>query len=237
MAFTDFNPGRLKPGLAVCALAVLLSGCTALNERLDDLRSARATRSETVKAEQTPADMEEAPLILIPDPYEAQTVEIPAAAQRLFQEAVIAMQSDDYTSAQRLLTQIVQEYPKLSGPYVNLGITLWRLGHLDKAQEAFAFAVKVNPKNSDAYNQHAILLREQGRFAEAEKLYLAALDVWPHSPHSHRNLGILYDLYMGKWDKALEHYQMVKRILPEPSQEIEGWIIDLQRRIDEAAAG
>ncbi len=237
MAFTDLNPGRLKSGLVCCAAAVLLSGCTALNERLDDLRSARATRAETVSAEQVPGEVEEAPLKLIPDPYEAQAVEIPPAAQRLFQEAVIAMQSDDYNSAQRLLTQLVQEHPKLSGPYVNLGITLWRLGRLDKAEEAFAFAVKVNPKNSDAYNQHAILLREQGRFAEAEKLYLAALDVWPHNPQSHRNLGILYDLYMGKWDKALEHYQMVKRILPEPSQEIEGWIIDLQRRIDEAAAG
>lgn len=240
MAFTDFNRSRLKPVLAL-SLAVLLSGCAAINERLDDLRSNRATRTEKVEAgEDAPAaagETAEAPLTLIPDPYQAQSVQVPAAAQRLFQEAVVAMQSEDWQSAGHTLTRLVQEYPKLSGPYVNLGIAYWRLGQLDKAEEAFATAVKVNPKNTDAYNQHAVLLREQGRFEEAEKLYLEALDVWPHNPQSHRNLGILYDLYMGKWDKALEHYQMVRRILPEPSQEIEGWIIDLQRRIDEAAAG
>lgn len=168
----------------------------------------------------------------IPNPYLAQAPEVPAEANSRFQKALALVASDDDESALQLLQQLVQDHPSLSGPHVNIGLIHWRQDRLDQAQAAFRRALEVNSLNIDAYNQLAILQRELGEFDQAESLYLQALKVWPHSPDSHLNLGILYDMYMGKLDKALEHYEMAAKLVNEPSRELQGWIIDLQRRMN-----
>ena len=45
-----------------------------------------------------------------------------------------------------------------------------------------------------------------GRFSEAEQSYTKALAVWQHDADTHRNLGILYELYMGRLLEAQQHY-------------------------------
>src|SRR5690606_7040561 len=121
--------------------------------------------------------------------------------------------------------------PELAGPLVNLGIIYWRQEKLAEAEKFFNQALAGNALNNDAYIQFALFLRDQGRFAEAEAQYRKALEVWPHNAAAHRNLGILYDLYMGKFDEALKHYEMVLRLSRGPNKEVEGWIIDLKRRM------
>lgn len=172
-----------------------------------------------------------ASLVAIPNPYLAQDVKTPPAAQTAFRNALVAMQSEDWSVAEKQLRDLHQKYPELSGPLVNLGIVQWRQNKLDEADKMFAQALTVNPINNDAYVQYGFFLRDQGRFADAEKVYLKALKVWPHNAAAHRNLGILYDLYMGKFEAALKHYEMVLRLSSEPNKEVEGWIIDLKRRL------
>ena len=106
---------------------------------------------------------------------------------------------------------------------------------LEQAQQAFAQAIAANGKNLDAYNQLAVVKREQGDFAGAEGLYLQALEVWPQHAASHRNIGILYDLYLGQFDKALLHFESYQQLQQEPDRQIAGWIIDLKRRLQNVA--
>lgn len=167
---------------------------------------------------------------LIPNPYLTQKAQIPNEAVTPFRDALIAIQSEDWDVAEQQLTVLTQTYAHLSGPWVNLGIVYWRQNQLEKAEEAFKQALLVNELNNDAYVQYAFFLREQGRFAEAETIYQKALEVWPHNAAAHRNLGILYDLYMGKFDNAFQHYEMVLQLSAEPNKEVEGWVIDLKRR-------
>lgn len=174
----------------------------------------------------------------LPNPYLTHQKTPSSQAQADFELALQAMQSQDWQTAKTLLERMTQTYPSLSGPYVNLGLVHRQLHQQDKAIEAFTLAIAVNSLNSEAYNQLAILHREQGQFALAEQSYLQALEVWPHNPVVHRNLGILYDLYMGRFDDALRHYRLSQKVATEPERRVTGWIVDLQRRIsaEQAAA-
>lgn len=200
---------------ALC-LALLLSGCAA---------------NKAKKAEVEARPDEGAPLELIANPYLAQQADVPAAAAEQFRTAVVLMQGENWVEAEQTLRSMAAAYPELAGPFVNLGISLWRQGRTEEAASAFEQALSINPLHNDAYVQYGVMLREQGEFERAEEIYLKALEVWPHNLPALRNLGILYDLYMGKFEQALAQYELALRVMPEPSQEMQGWIIDLKRRM------
>lgn len=201
---------------AVCLTALLLSGCAANNPK----------KVETDA--QTDAGV---PIELIANPYLAQQVTVPAAAAEQFRTAVVLMQGENWADAEQTLRAMAAAYPELAGPQVNLGISLWRQNRIEDAEKAFEEALRINPLHNDAYVQYGVMLREQGEFERAEQVYLKALEVWPHNLPALRNLGILYDLYMGKFEQALAQYELALRVMPEPSQEMQGWIIDLKRRM------
>lgn len=87
------------------------------------------------------------------------------------------------------------------------------------------------PRSPESLNSYAIFLREQWRFEEAEKLYLRALRYSPNNTMSHWNIAVLYDLYLGQPDKALQHYQAYQQFAEEPDRRIHSWLVDLQHRI------
>ncbi len=165
------------------------------------------------------------------NPYLANQSEGPSGARSLFKSAITAMQQENWKRAEVLLQQLTTEYPKLSGPFLNLGIVYRRLDRDSDAEKAFSDAIKVNTLNLDAYNQLALLMREQGRFSEAEAEYKKAIAIWPKHAPSHKNIGILYDLYLGDFAKALNHFEIYQYLQSEPNRQMAGWIIDLKRRI------
>lgn len=165
------------------------------------------------------------------NPYLAEKTEGPSAARGLFRDAIASMQQENWQRAEVLLQQLTTEYPKLSGPFLNLGIVYRQLERSDDAETAFKNAIAANGLNLDAYNQLGLLLREQGRFTDAEAQYQKAISVWPKHAPSHKNLGILYDLYLGQFPKALQHFEIYQYLQNEPDREMAGWIIDLKRRI------
>lgn len=196
-------------------------------------------KADVPDAEQVPADattgQPQSPLLPpgppTPNPYLATKPSINRQAQQLFNDAIAAMAKKQWPQAENLLTRLTTQHPNLSGAHLNLGLVYEAKGELDKAEQAFNQAIATNANNLDAYNQLAILKREAGDFAAAEAQYQKALTVWPFHPASHRNLGILYDLYMGKSEQALQHYQAYQQLLPEPDKLVNGWIVDLERRL------
>jgi len=213
------------------ALTVLLAACGSTPEKTADDQSMPV--GVDGQAPQFSFDLSG------PDqnPYLQQAVSVPGDASALFNDAVRAMQSEQWSRAETLLQRVISQYPELSGPYLNLGIVYRHLNQIDKAEAAFAKAVQVNSLNIDALNQLAIIKREQGDFKAAETFYLSALAVWPKHASTHKNLGILYDLYMGELNKALDHFEVYQYLQPEPDRLVAGWIIDLQRRVNNLQAG
>ena len=209
------------------ALLLVLTAC-----------SSGPKKAEIPDAEQVATDetgQPQSPLLppgpATPNPYLATKPSINRQAQQLFNDAIAAMAKKQWPQAENLLTRVTTQYPNLSGAYLNLGLVYQAKGELDKAEQALNQAVAANANNLDAYNQLGILKREAGDFAAAEEQYKKALAIWPFHPASHRNLGILHDLYMGKSEQALQHYQAYQQLLPEPDKLVNGWIVDLERRL------
>ena len=195
------------------------------------LAGCQSTPKQEVEPEPVLAEGEEAPFVLIPNPYEATKGEVPSQAVKEFAEVKVAMAGKKWQRAEELLTLMVETYPLLSGPYVNLGIVQKQMGDLEGAEKTFVFALETNANNMDAYSQLGLLQREQGKFEAAEKTYLDALNIWPHHLASNINLGVLYDLYMGRFEDALVHYELAQKIQGGEDRQLKGWIVDLKRRI------
>ena len=82
-----------------------------------------------------------------------------------------------------------------------------------------------------AHNQYGIFLREQGRFGEAEQAYLSALEISDNYPDTHRNIAVLYDLYLGDRERALRHYYRYQQLTDADERMVAGWIADLERQL------
>jgi tetratricopeptide (TPR) repeat protein len=218
VAYTD------RAGWRSLLAAILLAGLTACATAPD------APSEQSESDERAPSALPLGPVT--PNPYTQQRVPVTAEARALFERASAAMEAQQWRQAEQLLQDMVDRFPQLSGALVNLGLVYQALNQPGEAEAVLQRALEINPKNLDAYNQLALLKRQQGDFDSAERLYLQALEVWPFHAPSHRNLGILYDLYRGEWEQALLHYRAYQQLQEEPEMEMTGWIIDLERRID-----
>ncbi|MDR7091315.1 MULTISPECIES: tetratricopeptide repeat protein [Cellvibrio] len=166
-----------------------------------------------------------------PNPYLQNKPSVSRQAQQNFTDATRAMRNKQWAQAESLLQKVLAENNKLSGAYLNLGL-VYRAQKEDKrAEQAFNDAIAANHTNLDAYNQLAILQREAGNFSGAETNYKKALSLWPFHPESHKNIAILYDLYMGKSTEALPHYEAYLQLLGGEDKQATSWIADLQRRL------
>jgi len=168
-----------------------------------------------------------------PNPYLQNPQKFSEQVEINFYDAVASMRQKNWNHAETVLKQLSDKNPKLSGVYLNLGIVYRNKGDTEKAAAEFNRAINANPRNVDAYNQLAVLKREAGDFSAAENLYKKSLQIWPFYPEGHKNIAILYDLYLGKSEQALPHYQAYQQLISAPDKQVESWIADLQRRLND----
>ena len=166
-----------------------------------------------------------------PNPYLQNKTSVSRQAQQNFTDATRAMRNKQWAQAETLLQKVIAENSKLSGAYLNLGLVYRAQNENKRAAQAFNDAIAANHTNLDVYNQLAILQREQGEFSAAEANYKKALSLWPFHPESHKNIAILYDLYMGKSAEALPHYEAYLELMGGTDKQALSWIADLQRQL------
>lgn len=154
----------------------------------------------------------------------------PQNAER-FRRATALLLEGRLVEAEALLLQITDDQPELAGPWINLAQVYEAQARDDEALAALEQAVLANPGNCAARTELGVLLRRRGALDEAESHYLACLERQPDYPAAHLNLGILYDLYLGRWDLALEAYRRYQSLLDEPDKRVNGWVVDLERRL------
>jgi Tfp pilus assembly protein PilF len=174
-----------------------------------------------------------APVAATGDPYLHDRPAVPAAAQADFDAAVAALRAQRWPEAEPKLQQLAERFPQLSGPSLNLALGYAQSEQPELAERHFQRAIEANPNNRAARNQYGIWLREQGRFRESEAAYLQALVRWPDHADSHLNLGVLYELYLGRLPEALQHYQRYLQLRGTETP-VQGWAAELQRRLQSA---
>ena len=161
---------------------------------------------------------------------DSDVIEIPTQAAQDFKVAVGFMNQNNHKQALLVLEKLTVEYPQLSGPYANIGVIYAQQKDWPNAEIALKNAVDRNVKNTKARNQLAFVYRNQGKFNDAEAQYLEAINVSPKDSISYLNLGILYDIYMGRLESASGYYQQYQALQKEPDNKVAGWLVDINRR-------
>lgn len=166
--------------------------------------------------------------------------------QTKFHEALSLYRQGKNEQAKTLLLTLIADIKKSSfadvpsAIYVLLGDIAQDNAQIKEARVHYETARKHNENNYFALNRLGIMAREEGEFTMAESLYLDALDAWPGNPTTYYNLGILYDLYMGEKNKALQYYEKYAALVNSPvtgevnqkeSKKIARWIADVKRQL------
>ena len=200
--------------LVLLGLALLLVACGSTGERKPSMGK-RGVQTTTASL----------PVAAGPAP------EVAPANLVAFNEAVAAIREERLGDAEILLLAITVDQPELAGPWINLGQIYVTQEDFENAQLAFEQAVGANPHNCIARNELAVLLRRSGKFSTAEAHYRACIEVTPGFKEAYLNLGILYELYFGRLADALDLYRHYQTLLPEPDRRVQGWVMDLERRV------
>lgn len=148
-----------------------------------------------------------------------------------FATATEALRAGRLTEAEGLLLQITDEQPELAGPWINLAEVFIAQGREDAARQALDKAIEANPANCAARTELGVMLRREGDFSGAESHYRACLQAAPDYRDAYLNLGILYELYLGRLDDALAAYRRYQLLASEPDRRVAGWVMDLERRL------
>lgn len=148
-----------------------------------------------------------------------------------FVKATEALRAGRLTEAEGLLLQITDEQPELAGPWINLAEVFIAQGREDAARLALDKAIEANPANCAARTELGVMLRREGNFSGAESHYRACLEAAPDYRDAYLNLGILYELYLGRLEDALAAYRRYQLLASEPDRRVAGWVMDLERRL------
>jgi tetratricopeptide (TPR) repeat protein len=155
---------------------------------------------------------------------------VPERATQQFAQALQLMKSGRTTDAELEFKEMTAAYPDLSGPALNLGLLYLKDSRLGEAEAAFKAALAHSPGNAVAGNELGIVERKLGKFSDAEAAYQHTLDAQPDFAPAHMNLGVLYDLYLGQPQKALEQYERYVALAGE-SKQVAGWVAELRKRV------
>ena len=204
---------------AIASLATVLAACGSNPPQPDISDTAEPVLDENGKR------------VATPNPYFAERASVPTGAQQAMSRAREFFDQQQFQAAETELQQVVAQWPNLSGAWLNLSKVQLKLAQPEHAEASLRRAVEANAKNVFAWNALGVLLRDQGRFEDARVAYESALAQWPDFAMGHRNLGILYDLYLHKPEQALHHYREAKALEEAEDRVLAGWIVDLERRM------
>jgi Tfp pilus assembly protein PilF len=171
------------------------------------------------------------------NPYLLNRQKVSHEAISRFEKANAAIEKKQWQEAEQQLSWLIENNPRLSGPYLDLALVYRQTQQLEKSADYFSKAIETNPTNLVAYNQYGIFLREQGDFQAAKEQYLQALAVWEPYPDTHRNLGVLNDLYLGNKEVALSHYYRYQELTSGQDRLVAAWIADLERQLTTVTKG
>lgn len=166
-----------------------------------------------------------------PDPVAPAEHSATDSLQDDYHRALALLKQGDDAGALVLFEMLSQSRPGMAAPFINIGLIALKRDDLHAAEAAFLHAATLKPEVAVIHNELGITYRRQGRFAEAEAAYLRALQCAPDYPGAHLNLAILYDIYLGRLDAALEHYERYRALGGTENDIANKWIIDLKQRL------
>ncbi len=224
--FSRSAPRQMMRRVAAVVALASMAGCASIpgGSILSDVLPGKADRSPVVETAPPESSFQTA------QRYEVE----PRNAER-FELALAAVDRDDLLAAEKLFLQITKDQPELPGPWANLAQIERQRGDVEAAGSVLRKAVDANPDNCQALTSLGLMSREVGDFASAEGYYLDCLQRDGDFADAHYNLGILYEIYLGRLPEALASYRTYQELTEKPDRRVAGWVMDLERRIGGAS--
>jgi len=147
-----------------------------------------------------------------------------------YEVALTAMQAGQDEAAIDRFSEMTLDYPRLAGPYANLGLLYQRQGLMKQASVAFDKAIQLQPESAKIYNSAAVFYRSQGRFKDAESAYRQAIEKAADYADPVLNLAILYDLYLQQPVMAIKYYKHYLTMTDVNKERVTLWLADLEQR-------
>lgn len=224
--------------------SIMVSGCGSLAPVERQAGPAAALEESHERGRQVHAPLGEVPLprqaydsaglkvryVPRPNPYTTDSGDVPAEARRLFVLADRTLQEGDLRGARRQFKYVTETFPTLSGPWLKLGVIAEKKEKYGDAIKHYQKAISVNGNNVNAYMALGLLQRRQGYFADAQRTYLEALQVWRDCPEAHLNLAILYDLYVNQPEEAQKHYEAYYFLTGQKDEKVHKWLVEVRQR-------
>jgi tetratricopeptide (TPR) repeat protein len=151
-----------------------------------------------------------------------------------FQEAVAKVAQGGEAAADSEFVALQGIAPTLAGPALNHGILLSRAQRWPEAEAALTESLRIYPGGAAAAAQLGIACRQLGKFAEAERAYRRALEADDSDARTHRNLGVLLDLYLQRPADALAEYERSLALLGGEDKVMSAWIAEVRQRLGSA---
>ena len=126
---------------------------------------------------------------------------VPKKALEFYDKASELARNKDYPGAIKELKLAVAEYPSFVSALSLIGMLHMRLNELDKADEAFKAALKIDPEAYEPLLNRSITLFKLLKFKDAENLLRKTLKVKPESSAAYYYLGRTLNK-LGKNDEA-----------------------------------
>lgn len=164
-----------------------------------------------------------------------EATDVSPELQRDYSNAQTLMSVEDYEGAAEILQPLAVSYPEYPAVSTLLAIAWRKLALTEQAQGLLESTLAAHEDFAPALNEVGILYRESGDFAAAEAAYMKAVTVKPDYALAHFNFGILLDLYLGRHEQALTHYERYQELAPGEDKQVGRWIADISRRLERSA--
>lgn len=148
--------------------------------------------------------------------------------QEAFARAKQQLRAEDYQGAAALLAPLAEALPAAGGIHYNLAVCYWQLQQTEQAQQQLRQLLERQPGYVEAANLLGVIARQEGNFNQARRYWLDALAQQSDFASAHKNLGFLYELYLGQPAQARYHYLQYQQLTADPMAE--AWLTLLEQQ-------
>lgn len=166
------------------------------------------------------------------NPYLAKRSRVKKESVDQFIQAKRYLKTNDERGARNVLSSIIENDKRVSGPHVLLGDLELQAGELENAISHYEQALAVNSRNVNAYLKLAEARRQHGDYGIAQNVYAKALAVWPDFPEAHLNLGVLYDVYLNQPEKAQRHIEAFLFLVGGNDSQAHDYLVEIMSRTE-----
>jgi len=159
----------------------------------------------------------------------AKTAPLAEKDRTAYTNALAELEKGNAKEAAAALTKIANANPGYLNVWINLATANYKLKDLEATKRAIVQAHQLQPTSAEINNIRGLISTEEGRYKDAEQLYLAALKLDPKNANTHYNLALLYDIYYQDLPQAISHYESYLSLSNQKDEQTEAWRDELKQ--------